>query len=215
MKTAKSLSALLLSLIMILCFAACDEASGTPDGGNKTDANVVSAPVTGVSSEEASSEEVSSEEPAPLTSVVGVWDREENLMPTLKYGFAHDSKLAEIIKKSEIEVILITRIQITENKKLSVSQFFKEGEAEKLIAEFKSVNGTYESLELDRYEMEATSMDYTEGDGYLDMDGYKLYYTLGTDSITFGDLVSPEGEKAPAGDGNFFTGNTYKKVALS
>jgi len=211
MKTAKSLSAILLSLIMILCFAACDEASGPPDDGNKTGANVASAPVTDASSEES----VSSEEPAPLTSVVGVWDREENLMPTLKYGFAHDSKLAEIIKKSEIEVILITRIEITEDKKLSVSQFFKEGEAEKLIAEFKSVNGTYESLELDRYEMEATSMDYTEGDGYLDMDGYKLYYTLGTDSITFGDLVSPEGEKAPAGDGNFFTGNTYKKASLS
>ena len=210
MKTAKSLLALLLSLIMILCFAACDEASDPLGGGDKTGNNVATPPVTDVSSEEASSEE-----PAPLTSVIGVWDHEENLMPTLKYGFAHDSKLAEIITKSEIEVILITRIQITENKKFSVSRFFKEGEAEKLIAEFKSVNGTYESLELDRYEMEATSLDYVEGEGYIDMDGYKLYYTLGTDSITFGDFVSPEGEKAPAGDGNLFTGITYKKAALS
>ena len=210
MKTAKSLLALLLSLLMILCFAACDEANESLGGGDKTDNNAAAAPVTDVSSEEASSEE-----PAPLTSVIGVWDREENLMPTLKYGFAHDSKLAEIITKSEIEVILITRIAITEDKKLSVSQFFKEGEAEKLIAEFASVNGTYESLELDRYEMEPTPMNYVEGEGYLDMDGYKLYYTLGTDSITFDDLVSPEGEKAPAGDGNFFTGNTYKKPDLS
>ena len=107
MKTAKSLLALLLSLIMILCFAACDEASGSPDDGSKTGANVASAPVTDASSEES----VSSEEPAPLTSVVGVWDREENLMPTLKYGFAHDSKLAEIIKKSEIEDWLLQNKQ--------------------------------------------------------------------------------------------------------
>lgn len=210
MKTAKSLSALLLSLLMILCFAACDEASDPLGGGDKTGNNAAAAPVTGVSSEE-----ISSEEPAPLTSVIGTWDREENLMPTLKYGFAHDSKLAEIITKSEIEVILVTRISITESNKLSVAQFFKEGEAEKLIAEFASVNGTYESLELDRYEMEATSMNCVAGEGYLDMDGYKLYYTLGTDSVTFGDLVSPEGEKTPAGEGNFFTGLTYKKADLS